>query len=268
MSKITLSNQIFHDEETAIKHLQSILWPNGPICPHCENDKKFYQIKGKGARLGLLMCSKCRKHFTVTVGTLFERSHIPIHKWLMGFYLMCSSKKGISSHQIHKMLGITYKSAWFMTHRIREAFKDESCNLLGGNDKVVEVDETFWNKLEGVPKAKAGFMHKEKIFSLVERGGSVRSFRVTGVSGKILKPIIKAQVHKETDIRSDEWGGYKDLDQHFKSHEVVRHGKGEYVRAGDIHTNTIEGFFSLETRVDRCLSTCHVSSSTTLCHRV
>lgn len=246
MKYIATTDPIFTDESKAIEYLEQQRWNGDPICPHCGGMGRAHRITGKSARKGLIFCGHCRKQFTVTIGTIMESSHVPINKWLLAFHLMCSSKKGISAHQLHRMLGVTYKTAWFINHRIREVFDQSGNNdKLGGEGKTVEVDETFWNKLKDVPKAKAGFMHKEKIFSVLERDGEVRSFRVTGVSGKVLKPIIKAQVHKDTDIRSDEWGGYKDLDQHFKSHEVVRHGKGQYVRAGNIHTNTIEGFFSI-----------------------
>lgn len=238
MSKITLSNPIFHDEEKAIKHLESIIWDEGPVCPHCGGMEKAWKITGKSARKGLWCCGHCRKQFTVTVGTLFERSHIPIHKWLQAFYLMCSSKKGISAHQIHRMLGITYKTAWFMCHRIREALKNESCDLLGGSDKIVEADETFWGSKKNKPKNARGWNHKQKIFSLVERNGNVRSFHVQRVTGATLKPILKEQVKKETRIVTDDMGAYSKLNQHFDRHDVICHSRGEYTR-GDIHTNTI-----------------------------
>lgn len=245
MSKITLSNPIFHDEKIAIKHLESILWPEGPVCPHCGGMEKAWSIKGEKTRKGLWCCGHCRKQFTVTIGTLFERSHIPIHKWLQGFYLMCSSKKGISAHQIHRMLGITYKSAWFMCHRIREALKNDACDLLGGSGKVVEVDETYWGNKGKQAKGARGYAHKEKIFSLVERNGDVRSFHVNDVTGDTLKPILKEQVKKETYIMTDDAKVYNNLDSHFDKHDVVCHSKGEYVRDKIIYTNTIENFFSI-----------------------
>ena len=166
----------FHDEQKAREYLEATRWPDGPVCPHCGGSKKIYRLEGKTARPGLFKCGICRRQFTVTVGTLFERSHIPLHKWLYAAYLLCSSKKGISSHQLHRMLGITYKSAWFMTHRIREAMADPVfTDQLGGNGKYVEADETYWGNKGKQRRGARGAAHKEKIFSLVERGGKVRS---------------------------------------------------------------------------------------------
>lgn len=235
----------FYDEVRARNFLERIIWPDGPVCPHCGGMEKAYRIRGKGARNGLWMCGHCRKQFTVTVGTLFESSHIPLHKWLMAVYLMCSSKKGISSHQLHRMLGITYKSAWFMTHRIREAMKDPFfVKLLGGFGKIVEADETFWGNMNKKPKGARGYQHKMKVFSLVERNGDVRSFQVPAVTGKTLKPILREQLRRDTHVITDEMGAYKDLDLEFQQHSVVCHIKGEYAR-GYIHTNTIESYFSV-----------------------
>jgi len=180
MTPTNLSTPCFSDETKAREYLEKIRWPNGPICPHCNYSKKIYRIEIKREKRNVLKCANCRKPFTVTVGTLFEKSKIPPHKLLTAVYLLCSSKKGISSHQLHRMLGITYKSAWFLTHRIREAMKDPVfINKLGGNNSTVEVDETFWgNKYKNRYKKIRSYQHKEKIFSLVERGGKVRSFHV------------------------------------------------------------------------------------------
>lgn len=245
MSEAVLANPIFNDEAKAIEYLESVRWPSGPICPHCGNQDKVYRIKGKTARPGLLKCGLCRKQFTVKVGTLFESSHIPLHKWLQATHLLISSKKGISSHQLHRMLGITYKSAWFMTHRIREALKDpEFTNKLGGNGKFVEVDETYWGNANKKRPGARGYAHKEKIFSLVERDGEVRSFHVPHVTGKTLKPIIREQIEHDTHIVTDDMGAYKGLDKEFDNHSVVCHSQNEYVR-GPIYTNTIENYFSI-----------------------
>lgn len=197
-------------------------------------------------------CGDCKKQFTVTVGTVFERSKIPLNKWLMAVHLMCSSKKGISAHQLHRMLGITYKSAWFMCHRIREAMRDDSCSLLGGGGGTVEVDETFIgrDKTRKADRQKKGrgYHHKEKVLTLVERNGRARSFHVPAVNAATLRPIMKEQIAADTHILTDEAAQYcltkTPLDSEFASHNYVRHGIGEYVR-GDIHTNTIEGFFSV-----------------------
>jgi transposase-like protein len=196
-------------------------------------------------RPGLLKCAECRKQFSVTVGTLFEKSKIPLHKWLMAVYLLSSSKKGISSHQLHRSLGVMYKTAWFMTHRIREAMKDPVfTSQLGANGGIVEADETYWgNKGKQAPGAR-GADHKEKIFSLVERGGQVRSFHVPAVTAKTLLPIMKEQVAEDTHVITDEMKSHTGLSGMFARHSTVCHSGGEYVR-GEIYTNTIEGYFSI-----------------------
>jgi transposase-like protein len=245
MSEAIFSDDIFYNEERAVEYLESVRWPSGPICPHCGNQDKVYRIKGKKTRPGLLKCGLCRKQFTVKVGTVFEDSHIPLHKWLQATHLLCSSKKGISAHQIHRTLGITYKSAWFMMHRIREAFKDSVfAEKLGGRGKIVEADETYWGNKGKQRLGARGFAHKEKIFSLVERNGDVRSFHVPHVTGKTLKPIIREQIEQDTHVITDDMGAYKDLGKEFDKHSVVCHSQNEYVR-GPIYTNTIENYFSI-----------------------
>jgi transposase-like protein len=249
-----LSAPHFKDENKAREHLEAIRWPDGPFCPKCGSTKTPYKIK---TRPGLYKCAeyKCRKQFTVTVGTVFERSKIPLTKWLMATYLMCASKKGMSSHQLHRMLGVEYKTAWFMTHRIREAMREGFAGKLGGGGKVVEVDETFGN--ERKPRAQGkkgrGYQHKSKVLSLVERGGKVRSFHVAEVNHKTLKPILEEQIAADSHIMTDEAGQYSYSNQFgrkskladsFQAHDVVNHGIGEYVR-GDIHTNVVEGYFSI-----------------------
>lgn len=242
-----LSAPQFHDKDKAREYLEALRWPNGPVCPHCGGCEKIYPIKGEKVRAGVYKCGDCRKQFTVTVGTLFEDSKVPLNKWLMAVHLMCASKKGISSHQLHRMLGVTYKTAWFMTHRIREAMNDPVFTTkMGGNGGAVEADETFWGntKPRGQKKGR-GYAHKEKIFSLVDRStGEVRSFHVPRVNGKTLLPIMKEQIAADTHIMTDEAGQYFYVSKHFKDHGVVKHGQGEYTR-GKIHTNTIEGYFSI-----------------------
>lgn len=203
---------------------------------------------GRSTRAGVYKCRDCRRQFTVTVGTVFERSKIPLHKWLMATYLLCSSKKGISSHQLHRTLGVTYKTAWFMSHRIREAMRETAPPKLGGGGGAVEADETFWgnrgkNRQQG-KKPKRAWHHKEKIFSLVERGGRVRSFHVERVNSATLKPIIREQVQADTIIHTDEASHYKGFEREFEGHESVSHSLGEYVR-GSAGTNSIEGYFSI-----------------------
>jgi transposase-like protein len=236
------TNPIFTNEAAARKHLEKLCWPNGPVCPHCGETEKIKKLKGKSHRPGLYQCNGCRKSFTVTVGTIFEDSHIKLHKWLLAFHLMVASKKGISSHQLHRMLGITYKSAWFMTHRLREAMKADYAHMLGGKAPV-EADETFIGTKPGAKKRK-GYGHKNAILSLVERGGEVRSFHVPGVSAKTLKPYLKYHIDPDAHLMTDDAGQYSILGPEFEQHDVVCHSNGEYVR-GEAHTNTLEGFFSI-----------------------
>jgi transposase-like protein len=236
-----LSATCFHDEAAAYAELEATLWPNGPVCPHCGGIERITMVKG--GRIGLRRCGQCKKQFTVKVGTVFESSHVPLHQWLQATYLMCSSKKGISSHQLMRTLGVQYKTAWFMTHRIREAMAAGKLPMMGGPGAVVEIDETFIGKKEGMP-VRRGYAHKHAVMTLVERGGSARSFHVDGTSAADLLPIIKANVAPETHVMTDEAGQYAHLGKHFTEHDFVAHGKGEYVR-GDVHSNTVEGFYSV-----------------------
>jgi len=238
----------FHDEDAARKHLETIRWPNGPVCPHCGASGRVCRIesqskeKGKGARPGLRFCGDCRKQFSVTVDTVFEDSKIPLHKWMLATHLLCSSKKGISSHQLSRTLKVSYKTAWFMSHRLREAMKVEYSEMLGGNNPV-EADETFIGRKPGTKKCR-GIGHKNAVLSLVERNGEVRSFHIASVTAETLKPILKEQVSKSAHLMTDDARQYITLGKEFAKHEVVKHNTGEYVR-GEVHTNTAEGFFSI-----------------------
>jgi len=235
----------FQDKNLAREYLEKLRWPDGPICPHCGSIGRNYLLGGKSTRPGLYKCGDCREQFTVTVGTLVEKSKVPLNKWLMAVYLMSASKKGYSAHQLHRTIGVTYKTAWFMAHRIREAMKDPVfINPMGGNGSVVEADETYWGNKGKNPPGSRGYSHKEKIFSLVERDGDVRSFHVPNVTGKTLKKIIREQVDKNTLIVTDDAKTYKGIGKDFIGHESVNHSAKEYVR-GSIHTNTIEGYFSI-----------------------
>jgi transposase-like protein len=233
----------FHDDEEARKHLEAIRWPNGPVCPHCGGLDRIKKLGGKSHRPGLYKCYDCEGHFTVTVGTVMESSRVPLHKWFLAIYWLCSSKKGISSHQLHRMLGVTYKTAWFMTHRIREAMREGTLAPMGGAGSTVEVDETFIGRKEGRSK-KRGYAHKHAVLSLVDRNGNARSFHVSGTSTKDVLPVLQNNIRRETKIMTDEAGQYAHLNKHFAEHHFVSHGKEEYVR-GTVHTNTIEGFFSI-----------------------
>ena len=243
--KSVLNAPQFQNEKKAREYMEQLRWPDGSICPHCGNMENNYKLTGKSTRPRVHKCKECRKQFTVTVGTLFERSKISLHIWLQAVYLLCASKKGISSHQLHRMLGVTYKTAWFMSHRIREAMNDPIfVNKLGGKDKVVEVDEIFWGNKGKKWAGFRGWGHKEKIFSLVERGGNVRSFHVPKVTANTLRPIMREQIEKDTHIMTDDFKSYIGLNKEFAKHDVVKHSKKEYVR-GAIYTNTVENYFSI-----------------------
>ena len=237
----------FQDEDKARKYLEALRWSSGVICPHCGCVGDHYRLTGESHRKGLLKCTDCRKQFSVTVGTVFERSKIKLHVWLLAVHLVCAAKNGMSSMELHRILGVTQKTAWFMLGRIREAMKPESGGLMGSNGGTVEADETYWGNTKRSQAAKdykgRGAAHKEKIFSLVERGGNVRSFHVPTVSGATLKPILMSLVAIDANLMTDEAKVYKKIGQEFASHNVVTHSKGEYVR-GNVYTNTIEGFFS------------------------
>jgi transposase-like protein len=243
MSRSIFSARHFNDEAAAYAYVEARIWANGRGCPHCGVFGRSAPLKGKRDRVGLYKCYACRKPFTVKIGTIFEDSHIAMRDWLTAMHLICSSKKGISANQLHRTLGITLKSAWFLGHRIREAMRSGDLAPMGGPGTIVEIDETFIGQKEDMPKRR-GFAHKHAILSLVERGGAVRSFHVAGTSAAHLVPILRANIAKETAVMTDEAGQYAHLGKEFESHEYVNHGAGEYGR-GDVHTNTLEGFYSI-----------------------
>jgi transposase-like protein len=262
-----ISAPYLHDEAAAFEHLESVLWPEGPVCPHCGSiSGRHYDLRK--TRIGLRKCSDCRKQFTVKVGTVFESAHIPLHKMLQAVYLLCSSKKGISSHQLHRILGVQYNSAWFLTHRIREAFRSDKLAPMGGPGGIVESDETFIGRKEGSVKRR-GHGHKNAVLSLVDRKSKqVRSFHVDSVSAASLVPIVKANIAKETAMMTDEWSGYFSLGDYFASHESVSHKADEYVR-GDVHTNTAEGYFNIFKRgMKGVYQHCSEKAFASLCRRV
>jgi transposase-like protein len=234
----------FHDEDSARELLERLRWPNGVECPHC-GSLEVYKLEAKPnsktpVRKGVYKCKACRKQFTVTVDTIFEDSHIPLHKWLLAFHLICSSKKGMSAHQLHRMLGVSYKSAWFMAHRIRYAMSQSPlAEKLSG---TIEADETYiGGKAHG--KRGRGAENKIPVFALVQRNGDVRSFKTERVTANKLKNYIREHVDASSTIMTDEFLAYKGLGKEF-NHQTVNHGSGEYVN-GEAHTNTAEGYFSL-----------------------
>lgn len=239
-----LSNPIFHDETAAREWLEARVWPHGPVCPKCGEVGRATLMKGRSHRPGLYQCNACREPFTVTVGTLYDRSKVPLHKWLAATHLLMASKKGMSALQIGRMLALSYKTAWFLMHRIRESLKITPSGPLGGQNKVVEVDETF---VGGRAKNRAHREAAEKkaVLSLVERDGAVRSFHVASVTGKTLRPIIVRQIDRASYLMTDESTVYPSIGREFGGHGTVNHSANEYARAHFWHTNTAENFFSI-----------------------
>ncbi len=247
MGRSIFSAPQFLSEGAAYAFVESKIWPKGPICPHCGGKERISKMNGQATRIGLYKCYACRKQFTVKIGTIFEDSHVPMRLWLQAIYLLSASKKGFSAHQLHRTLGVTLKTAWFMGHRIREAMREGTLAPFGSTGGTVEVDETFlWNE-ENVP-VKRGYAHKRKILSLVDReSGEARSIVINDLSAKTVVPILKENIAKEARIMTDDAGQYKHLNKHFSEHGTVCHSSGEYVSLADrsIHTNTVEGFFSI-----------------------
>jgi transposase-like protein len=245
-----LSAAYFHDEEAAYRLVEATLWPHGPSCPRCGSLDRITTVKG--GRIGLYRCGACKRQFTVKVGTIFESSHVPLHQWLQAVFLMVSSKKGISSHQLMRILDCQYRTAWFMTHRIREAMRSGDLEPFGGLGGAVEVDETFIGhdktiKPKGEKKGR-GYHHKHKVLALVDREtGTARSMVVGDLKATTLAPIVRANVTREARLMTDEAAHYTKVGREFAEHGVVHHHKDEYVRRDDasIHTNTIEGYFSI-----------------------
>jgi transposase-like protein len=243
---IDLTNPVFTDADKAREHLEAVQWPNGPVCPHCGEAERVKRLTGKSTRAGLIQCNACLKNFTVTVGTVFERSKIALNKWLLATYLLSSSKKGMSAHQLHRMLGVTYKTAWFMCHRIREAMKGNGTDgPLGGPNTVVEADETY---VGGKARNRAfrAPADKKAVVALVERDGNVRSFHVANVNAKTLRPLIVTHVDRASHLMTDESMVYTRVGREFAGHTTVIHSANEYVRKGGFaHSNTAENFFSI-----------------------
>ena len=232
MTPVELSSPIYHNEDAARAHLQAVRWPDGPICPHCGVvNEGIRPLLGESMGPGWYYCTSCKDKFTVRMGAIYERSHLPLHKWLLAFRLMSSSKKGISAHQLSRTLNVTYKTAWFVGHRIREAMADHDPQPLGGVDKVVEVDETFQGPAKYIFinykgwQQKRGIGSKRKIISLVERGGMAKSVKVDDLTMGILEKIISEGVELDSTINTDEATHYEAIGRQYFKHETVNHRK-------------------------------------------
>ncbi|HJS85197.1 MAG TPA: IS1595 family transposase [Acetobacteraceae bacterium] len=251
---VNLSDPIFHEEEAARAHMEAIRWPNGPFCPHCGSVENITRLQGQSHRPGLHQCNACRGHFTVTNGSVMERSHVPLHKWVLAFHLMAASKKGMSAHQLARMLDVTYKTAWFMAHRIREAMTNKNPPPLGGEGKVVEADETYHGTretpVERSRNARKVYLkggksaQKRPIVGLVERGGEARAYFVPRVTAKNVRDALVKNADRKSRLHTDESNLYPEVGREFAKHETVRHSAKEYAR-DDVNTNSVEGFFGI-----------------------
>ena len=249
--KFDITNPIFHDNNAAREHLEALLWPAGPNCPFCGvMGDRITKMAGKTTRPGLYKCKDCRKPFTVTMGTVMERSHVPLCKWVLAAQLMASSKKGFSAHELHRVLGTNYETAWFLFHRLRHAAGDTAPDPIGGEGKIVEVDEMYTGGKEKNKHASKklhagrGAVGKMPVVALVERDGKTRSVHVANVSAKTLKPILTTLANKRSRLMTDESSVYPSVGTAFADHETVNHSAGEYVR-GDVFTNSVESHFAL-----------------------
>jgi transposase-like protein len=250
MQTSVLDEKHFHDEEAAFAYLEARLWPNGPVCPRCGQHDRISKMSGKSTRIGVYKCYKCRKPFRVTVNTVFESSHVSLRLWLQAVHLMASSKKGISSNQLHRTLGVTLRTAWFMSHRIRLAMRTLGLEPMGGEGKTVEADETYIGGLETnkhrnkrLPLAQGG-RTKEPVITLIERGGRAHSYHVPEVTGGNVGEILEAQLKEGGFFYTDDSNVYRAVKPRYRPTATVIHSAKEYVR-GDVHTNTVEGYFSI-----------------------
>jgi transposase-like protein len=240
-----LSAPHFHNEEAAYAYVEARIWPEGPTCPHCGGVERIGKMGGKSTRIGTYKCYQCRKPFTVKIGTIFEASHVALNVWLQAMYLIAGSKKGISSNQLHRTLGVTLKTAWFMSHRIREAMRSGDLSTFGNGGTPVEVDETYIGREPGTVIKGGGVQHKMKVLSLVDRAsGRARSMVIDNATIATITPIVQENVAREAMLMTDDAGQYRHMHLHFAFHGFTQHKSGEYVR-GVVHTNTVEGFFSI-----------------------
>src|SRR5437588_1662092 len=251
-----LSDPVYHDETAARFYLEANRWPDFISCPLCGSVEKISRLAGESVGPGWWFCGACKDKFTVRVGTVMERSHIPLHKWLLAFRLMASSKKGVSAHQLHRTLGITYKSAWFLAHRIREAMVDTDPTPIGGDGKIIESDETWYGKNPNAPEAwvfkneqgwkkrRPGTSHLLPILTVIERGGKSRSVRLPDMNSETTRRILLQRADRNSTLMTDERTAYRQIGKRFAGHESVNHKDEEYVR-GPAHVNSAEGFFSI-----------------------
>jgi transposase-like protein len=240
----SLSAPHFHDEAKAFAYVEARVWPNGPTCPHCGGVERISAMKGKSTRQGLYKCYQCRKPFTVRMGTIFESSKVALHVWLQAMYLIAGSKKGISSNQLARTLGLTVKTAWFLSHRIREAMREGGLAPFGAGGGAVEVDETYIGRKAGTPLPKGGWGHKMTVLGLIDRNTGRSRFFHVDKGGAQIQSIVMENLSREARLMTDEHTMYKKIGREFAEHSAVHHYNKEYVR-GDVTTNTIEGAFSI-----------------------
>ena len=257
MAKTQFQNAIFQNEDKAREALEAVRWPDGPVCPHCGNadPDKIAKVEGKkhSHRPGLFYCNECKGQFTVTVGTVFERSKLPLTKWWMAAHLLNSSKKGVSAHQIHRTLGVTYKTAWFMMHRLREAMTEANPGPLGGAGKIVQADETYYgNSSKRAKSYRKGHRHKQQVVALVEPGARVRAFHVKSATTANVRNILVTNVHRSSELHTDESRLYVEVGREFAGHKTVKHGSNKsgfnprsYVGPDGETTNNVENFFGV-----------------------
>lgn len=249
MSESLLSMVHLQDEAAAYAFIEARIWPKGAICPHCGGTERNKKMQGAATRIGLYKCYDCRSQFTVKVGTVFESSHVKLHIWLQAIFLIASSKKGVSANQLHRTLGVTLKTAWFLGHRIREAMRDGDPDLLGGGGSIVEADETFMGAKKGFKAMNAGH-HRTKVVSLVERDGKTRSFHVANVDGENLRPILFGNIAKASHLMTDGASHYRSIGKAFDMHETTNHAQKEYAKPSKVegvtaHSNTVESYFAI-----------------------
>jgi transposase-like protein len=247
-----LQNPMFTNEDKAREALEAVRWPDGPVCPHCGNshEERIAKVEGqkRSHRPGLYYCAECKGQFTATVGTVFERSKVPLTKWWLACHLLSSSKKGMSAHQMHRMLGVTYKTAWFMLHRLREAMRTLNPGALGGEGQVVQADETYFGNSKRSKSYRKGHSHKNKVVALVEKGGRVRAFKVERADAETVRNILVTNVRRESELHTDESRLYTQTGREFAAHKTVEHGwnqGGFYVGSEGQTTNNVENFFGI-----------------------